>query len=572
MKKLLLFSSLAILLCCYSCSKTDGVPPPSKAPLVTSPGVPDGAAVSKIITAAGGSITSVDGKIRVDIPAGALSSDQNITVQPITNKMEFGFGKAYRITPHITFNKPVNISFTYTEFEITHSLPELLGIAFQDSTGGWRAMGELQVDKNLKKITVASTHFSDWGFFPMIYIQPVDARVEPSKTLSLAVMGTVNPDDIIVPLPGGAPVTDPYPVPDVYLGNWSYSGEGSLVGKGSKADYTAPSQVPQNNPEAVSVEVKMKRSGYMLLVSNITVLSEFHIDYLQVDETDMNLPQLDYSSRLMIYGNFGNDPGEAKRSVKINGSSLPVMFWTPNLIVCEIYATGSLSAGNVEVKSGNLTDTKLLNEWIVDLKYEKVETPGGALTRKVNLVLRFRGDANGYIKAGQESILPYTDLNTMSQAVINMNAGTFSNNVSMETCGTYTVKWDALNDYQVDRIQYGTAHKGLGGRMIFTPEGIKLQIRFESPDVLKSTRIFDPCKGDRYTQEVMEPLSILGYEDEEIFLRFSGSGSGASILAGAMPELRATGVAPGMFFDITDLNPEAFFTNMKWAEVKPKYQ
>lgn len=568
MKKLVLFCSLACIVFSYACSKSNDVKAPGKAPLVTAPGVPDGTGNSKTIGAAGGSISSVDGKIKVDIPAGALTTDQLITVQPITNKLDFGLGKAYRITPHLTFTKPVTISFKYTDSEITHTLPELLSIAYQDSTGGWRAMTEPQVDKEQKRVSITTTHFSDWGFFPTIYIQPTDARVEPGKTLDLTVMGTVDPDDILVPLPGGTPMTDPFEVPDETLGTWHYSGEGSLKGKGGKAVYTAPSKVPENNPEAVSVEVKMKRSGYLLLVSNITVLSEFHIDYLQVDETE----QSNYGSRLMIYGNFGNDPGEAKRSVKIGGSSLNVMFWTPKLIVCEIYSAGPLSSGNVEVSSGALKDAKILNEWLVELMYEKVESPGGALTRKVKLVLRIRGDANGFLKPDQQPMITYTDLNMMSKAIITMPASSYTSTVTGDGCGDYTVKWGALNDHVVDRQLYSSSHTGLRGQLTTTASGITLQLRFMSDDILKSTRIVDPCHGDRNENVVMEPMSISGYEEDEITLRFSGSGTGASILAGAMPEIKRSGVASGLYFDDISVNPDLFYTNMSWKEAQAKFR
>lgn len=54
----------------------------------------------------------------------------------------------------------------------------------------------------------------------------------------------------------------------------------------------------------------MKRKGQFLLVSNITVRTDFHIDYMQVDETEESSGGLDYASRLWIYGSFGEDTGK----------------------------------------------------------------------------------------------------------------------------------------------------------------------------------------------------------------------------------------------------------------------
>lgn len=571
MKQFLLGCSLLCLVF-YSCSKSDLSQPAERPPLVTQAGTPDGSAVSKKITSAGGSISSSDGRITVKIPAGALTEEETITVQPISKELEFGLGKAYRITPHtIHFNKPVTISFKYQEEEIRNTQPEFLAIGFQDTTGAWRAVHEPRLDKNTKTVEVLTRHFSDWGFFPTLYISPADARLEPGQSLELTVMGTVDPEDILLPNPDGSPMTDPFKVVDETVKGWQYSGAGSLSGNGAMAAYKAPPAVPSQNPEAVMAEIKYPRPGKFFLVANITILSDLHIDYLQVNETEVNVPGTQYESRLMIYGNFGNDPGVGKRSVKINGSPLNIVFWTPKLIVCDIYSQGPLSSGAVEVQSNSKKDTKTLNEWRVDLEYAKIESPGGALTRKFTLMLRLRGDANGFIKEGEQNMIPYSDLNKSSKALINISSGSFSNPVSLEACGTYTVKWDAVTDVEVARVPY-SSHQGLGGRIEFTPAGVKLKIKFESPAVLRSTRTFVPCRGMTSTQVVMEPLFFQGFHEEEIFLRFSGSGTGASILADEMPTIPRTGVASGLYFDVTDLNPDAYYTTLKWKEEKPKYQ
>jgi hypothetical protein len=346
MKKLLL-PVLAGILCCYSCKKNDSIEKPTLKPMITEQGELIGSPVSKVINATGGSITSSDGRIKVDIPAGALVTEQRITIQPITNEMKTGIGNAYRLTPHnITFQKPVSISFTYNDDEIKNTIPDFLGIGYQKDDGGWHAVGGVQVDKVNKKITVTSTHFSDWGFFAVTLLQPVNARVNTNAELELSVLTVL--DGTEIPLPG-VNMNEPFLVLPDRIKSWHYSGEGSLQGNGPKAHYRAPSKVPAQNPEAVSVSVNLNRPGTYLMVSNITVLSEFHIDYLQVDETEQNAAGSDYTSRLHIYGNFGNDPGEGKRSVKIaptpiSSFNLNVVFWTPKLIVCDLQSSGPFQA------------------------------------------------------------------------------------------------------------------------------------------------------------------------------------------------------------------------------------
>ncbi|HVU55015.1 MAG TPA: hypothetical protein VHD83_08160 [Puia sp.] len=84
----------------------------------------------------------------------------------------------------------------------------------------------------------------------------------------------------------GSYVTGPYQLPASVVGDWSYNGKGHLTSSGATAEYTAPAQVPSQNPEAVSVQLKLSMPGVFQLISNITVMGDHHIDYLRVDETE----------------------------------------------------------------------------------------------------------------------------------------------------------------------------------------------------------------------------------------------------------------------------------------------
>src|SRR5688572_28323673 len=88
-----------------SCKKGNGGENSTKEPgLVTTVGTPTGTATTKVIGTAGGTLSTPDNSLTVQIPAGTLSSDQTISIQPITNTNPASKGAAYRITPHdITF-------------------------------------------------------------------------------------------------------------------------------------------------------------------------------------------------------------------------------------------------------------------------------------------------------------------------------------------------------------------------------------------------------------------------------------------------------------------------------------
>src|ERR1700759_5181798 len=62
---------------------------------ITAIGTPIGSPVTKTIGASGGTIISADGRAELNIPAGALSSDLAISIQPITNECPNGVGVAY---------------------------------------------------------------------------------------------------------------------------------------------------------------------------------------------------------------------------------------------------------------------------------------------------------------------------------------------------------------------------------------------------------------------------------------------------------------------------------------------
>ena len=574
MKKSFLLLAILAMIVSFSCKKTSVDSPTSlpSAPLITATGTVNGVANSKLINAAnGGNITSTDGKITVNIPAGALANNETITIQPVTNTTGLGKSKAYRLTPHgITFNKPVTITFPYTDADINATTPELLRITFQDSTGTWQSMNQTQVNKQTKQLSVTTTHFSDWAMLPLVHIEPAEARIGVNETVELKVVYSFDPEEIFVPLP---PVTSPLTQPQIsaaYIKKWLHSGTGTLTTDGSKAVYKAPATAPAQNPVAVSAEINFGQPDTYLVVANITILSEFHIDYLQVDETEINLPQLVRGSQLYIYGNFGNDPGENKRSVKIGNVGLIVKAWTPKIIICDITAQGPSSSGEVVVSSEGKTSSKLLNEWTVEFNYAKKESPDGQLTRKTKFILRFRGDAIGYGSGDTDPLLPYTDLNIACKAIIDMPAGNYSNAVANDGCGIYKVQWDAVNAYVTPRSLYATGD-GFSGRLFQTATAFGVKIKFESNAVLKSTRIFTPCTGNVYTTVVNEPVAFMGYHEETIWFPFAAQTARAPITAGAPPILIGTSAAPGLFWDVEDLNIQVFTTKIWWTETMPKY-
>ncbi|HTE11696.1 MAG TPA: hypothetical protein VK645_12005, partial [Chitinophagaceae bacterium] len=328
---------LTTLLLFSSCKKNKDAVPSQEVDTGTGVGTPTGQSVTKTIDATGGQLSSADGKVQVTIPAGALTTAKQVSIQPISNQLTAGIGAAFRITPHgEQFSKPVSIVFTYKDEDLLNTLPEFLDIAYQDEKGTWQAMKNTTVDKVKKKITVTTTHFSDWGYFKSLVLDPPEAAVEQGGSVNLkatTLFPIVDPDD----QPTVAVPKTPRELTAAEIKGWKYAGEGILVSRGAQGFYSAPDHEPAANPEVINLAIQMHRKGQFMLVSNITVSTKYHVDYLQVDEDELR-PGQNGKCSLYMYGSFGTDPGVNNRAAKIGGTNVEISIWSPTIIVCKIDA------------------------------------------------------------------------------------------------------------------------------------------------------------------------------------------------------------------------------------------
>ncbi|MCK7557096.1 hypothetical protein MKQ70_19640 [Chitinophaga sedimenti] len=237
---------LTALLAVSACNKNDNDDNPLPTPgtgEVTAVGVPDGDYQSgATIGAAGGTIVSPDDELTVTIPAGALTSNQEIRITRITNTNPMGIKNGYRITPHnLQFAKPVTITFNYTDEDIAGSIPEALGIAYQDAAGVWQSMPDVTLNKTAQTVSVTSTHFSDWSFFESFEIQASSRFIGPGESAQLEVISHAN---VVGPLTGEQPIGKRQSMTAQFIKGWSLSGAGTLTPNGAKASYKAPGKVP----------------------------------------------------------------------------------------------------------------------------------------------------------------------------------------------------------------------------------------------------------------------------------------------------------------------------------------
>ncbi len=311
MKKFLLLVLISeILFATHSCKKSNGTGNSGNnnsdtIPKVTAKGTPTGPIVSKFIPSGGGSITSADGRVELDFPSGSLASGDTITIQNITNNGPGGMGDAYRFLPEgLKFVNPITIKFNYADSDVNGTIPQLLDIGYQDSTGVWNVVSNSSVDTTAKTLSATITHFSDWYYFPDLKIvafqgdeQTFTLRLRKKETY-VAVYTNIYRNKI-----GGATPVDvsnikEWDVNNIRNGNSTF---GSTVPDNffpSGVTYTAPAQVPAvRNPVAIIVKLqnfkyltnisgKVTSFSNLELVHNVKILGNDYGYFIVMDYED----------------------------------------------------------------------------------------------------------------------------------------------------------------------------------------------------------------------------------------------------------------------------------------------
>jgi hypothetical protein len=244
----------------------------------TPAGEPEGLPAFAAIGAAGGSLTSSDGRLRMTVPAGAVAADTEFGIQPITATAPGALGPAYRLTPEgTTFAQPVTLRFAYSANEGGANRIEDMAIAKRDAQGHW-ALPAASLDATQRTLSVTTTGFSDWSLVGGLQLAPASATVALNKTVALRGIDC-----------GRAVETTPprmrecvNHVVDSELESVAWSANGvangnatvGTVSGSSAGSYTAPAAVPAQNPVAVSAQLRgLPTPGEVSLVSNITVVN-----------------------------------------------------------------------------------------------------------------------------------------------------------------------------------------------------------------------------------------------------------------------------------------------------------
>ena len=301
MKSLLrIFLGSMLLTACHTSSLPVPEPLPQATP--TETGQPVGNPSQKTLGPAGGSIISPDNVLTITIPAGALTSETLIQLQPVENKAFGGTGLGYQISPqNLKLAKPASLEWTFSNTDLQGSAPEALAIAIQQPDRTWQGRRNVRIDKVKQKASTSFDKLLTFALYEQYYMAPQQETIAPGEAVPLAVFfqsgrEASSDTNLLEPLsPHVRLSTDE-------VKNWRVNnrdlinqidpelGSMSLTKEGASAIYTAPARIPKKNAVAVSVEVILKKTkAKLLLVSNFVIQSdnEFMLNGKKVDSASV---------------------------------------------------------------------------------------------------------------------------------------------------------------------------------------------------------------------------------------------------------------------------------------------
>ncbi len=223
----------------------------------TDVGTPTGPPISKTIGPEGGSISMPDGRISVDVPAGAVIGNTQFSIQPITNMAINGIGSGYRLEPgHITFPIPLKLTFHFDDRDLAGTVAEALLLAFQDKDGSWHAESKTKLNEQEKTLTVATTHFSDWLYLRTVGITPAEKKVLVGEAVPIKVDACPDRDSVLRYNPFNKFFKRDCYAASSDASTWVLKGAGTLTRiSASTVVYTAPSIKPADNRARVIVDI-----------------------------------------------------------------------------------------------------------------------------------------------------------------------------------------------------------------------------------------------------------------------------------------------------------------------------
>ena len=124
---------------------------------------PGGMPTMTMVGPSGGSVSSTDGNLAVNIPAGALPADVTITTEPAEAPAAGAVGTVYEIGPTGTqFAMPVTLTLHYDMTALSGASESSLRVA-TFAGGSWQLLPGAVVDTQAKTVSGVTTHLSPYA-------------------------------------------------------------------------------------------------------------------------------------------------------------------------------------------------------------------------------------------------------------------------------------------------------------------------------------------------------------------------------------------------------------------------
>jgi hypothetical protein len=127
---------------------------------------------------AGETLNSSEGKLSISIPAGAVTRETEIAIQPAQDESGESFGPVYQLSPEgTTFPQPVTLAWHLSDSDLSTTNLDNLIVRTKPASGVWHPQPDVQRDETAHTISVAANHFSQWGLAMTLRIEPAQAKV-----------------------------------------------------------------------------------------------------------------------------------------------------------------------------------------------------------------------------------------------------------------------------------------------------------------------------------------------------------------------------------------------------------
>jgi hypothetical protein len=242
----------------------------------TAVGTPSGAPVTATIDPDGTNLTSSDGVLELDFPAGAFATPTDVTITPISDEAPLGLPTAWRIEPAgTTLGAPAQV-ILHLPADVAHRDDTgSLFLASQDAQGYWNAGAAASWDEgNLRATASSPTTLGDWALTSCVsLVSDEDLVLQGVAHLRVVRQCAAAPSSGRVG--GGVDTADPVAWSDAALGGGADLG--TLTPSGATATLAPPTQPPQSGIPVTVVTATVSSSAFAPSFAPHNLVVDHHV-------------------------------------------------------------------------------------------------------------------------------------------------------------------------------------------------------------------------------------------------------------------------------------------------------